>query len=327
MTLLGIDLGGTKCVAVLAEINKGSEPVILWKSEKHMTPLYSPPEMLSVLAGDIKSCLSASEYEFPAGIGISCGGPLDSRKGIILSPPNMKAWDQIHVTEYFENAFSIPCHLCNDANAGALAEWKWGAGKGSNNLVFLTFGTGMGAGLILNGALYAGQCDMAGEIGHIRLSASGPAGYGKLGSFEGFCSGGGIAQLASSMIEAERQKGNFSGIASKEYTHDRITAETVGMATDNGDPLAISILAECGRYLGYGLSVIIDILNPEKIIIGSIFARCRQWLWPAAEKIIKQESLPQSYASCSIIPASLGEKIGDFAAIAVAYENLDKGSL
>ena len=95
----------------------------------------------------------------------------------------------------------------NDANAGAIAEWKYGAGKGYNNLIFLTFGTGMGAGLILNGKLYSGTTDLAGEVGHIRLAEMGPVGFGKAGSFEGFCSGGGIAQLAQIKVREKLQMG------------------------------------------------------------------------------------------------------------------------
>src|SRR5690606_15592063 len=132
-----------------------------------------------------------------AAIGISCGGPLDSRRGVILSPPNLPGWDRIPVVEVFQQAFKVPVALQNDANAGALAEWLWGAGRGSHNMIFLTFGTGMGAGLILNGQLYSGTNDLAGEVGHIRLAPDGPVGYGKAGSFEGFCSGGGIKQLAT----------------------------------------------------------------------------------------------------------------------------------
>jgi glucokinase len=124
-------------------------------------------------------------------IGISCGSPLDSQKGLILSPPNLPNWDCVDIIAPFKK-YQVPVGLQNDANACGLAEWKWGAGKGYQNVIFLTFGTGMGAGLILNGKLYTGTNDMAGEVGHIRLKEDGPIGYGKKGSFEGFCSGGGL---------------------------------------------------------------------------------------------------------------------------------------
>ena len=133
-------------------------------------------------------------------IGITCGGPLDSKKGLIMSPPNLPKWDKIPITKIIEDNFNVPVFLQNDANACALAEWRFGAGKGTNNMIFLTFGTGLGAGLILDGRLYAGTNNLAGEIGHIRLAKDGPLGYDKKGSFEGFCSGAGIARLAKKIL-------------------------------------------------------------------------------------------------------------------------------
>ena len=321
MNLVGVDLGGTKCVVVLAEISANSIPKILWKSEKHRTLDYSPQEMLELLAKDVEHCFTLSAAVPPSAIGISCGGPLNSKDGIILSPPNMKFWDNIAVSAFFEDRFSVPCRLCNDANAGALVEWKWGAGRNYQNVIFMTFGTGMGAGLILNGKLYEGASDMAGEIGHVRISQFGPSGYGKIGSFEGFCSGGGIAQLADTIIEKHRQTGDYSGIASLRVP---ITAETVGQAAKNDDPIAIEILQESGNKLGYGLSILVDILNPEVIIIGSIFSRCQKWLWPAAEKVIASETLASNRRACTVVPAELDEHIGDYASIAVACECISK---
>ena len=118
-------------------------------------------------------------------IGISCGGPLDSKKGMIYSPPNLPGWDKCLLQRYLQMKFGVETALQNDANACALAEWLMGAGRGTSNMVFLTFGTGMGGGLILNGRLYSGTNDLGGEVGHIRLAKDGPVGFGKAGSFEG----------------------------------------------------------------------------------------------------------------------------------------------
>ena len=120
---------------------------------------------------------------------------MDSARGIIREPPNLPGWVDVPITDMLTARLGLPAALCNDANACALAEWRFGAGKGTRNMVFLTFGTGMGAGLILDGRLYAGTCDAAGEIGHMRLAPDGPVGFFKAGSFEGFCSGGGLAKM------------------------------------------------------------------------------------------------------------------------------------
>ncbi|WP_141825815.1 ROK family protein [Clostridium sp. KNHs216] len=321
MLVIGIDIGGTKCAVNLGELShNGAE--VLHKCEVRKTAAYSPAEMLKALAQDVRSCVEKGNGQKIEGIGISCGGPLDSRTGTILSPPNLPGWDKIRVTEYFQRETGIPAWLCNDANACALAEWKLGAGKGTSSMIFITFGTGLGAGLILDNRLYAGACDMAGEIGHIRLSDYGPAGYGKMGSFEGFCSGGGIAQLARSMIREELQAGRKPELCGSPEELERITAAQVGTAAKDGDPLARKILKRVGLQLGKGLSVLMDILNPECIVIGSIFVRNYDEIWPYAQEVIERETLPAVRGACRILPSRLSESVGDIAGLVVAGYHL-----
>lgn len=316
MYAIGIDIGGTKCAACLGEVTEDSARV-LYKCEPHPTASSTPEEMLALLAEDIHTCLGRSPLP-PEGIGISCGGPLNSQTGHILSPPNLPGWDSVPITEHFQKQTGLPAFLCNDANACALAEWRFGAGRGCSNMLFLTFGTGLGAGLILNGHLYPGACDMAGELGHIRLSDYGPSGYGKIGSFEGFCSGGGIAQLARTICRRELQRGAPPAFCPDVSSLNRITAAQVGDAARQGDPIAQEIMDIVGQQLGKGLSILIDLLNPERIVIGSIFARCRNEIWPAAEQVICRETLPAAWAACQVVPCELSESVGDIAALTVA---------
>ena len=206
---LGLDIGGTKCSAILGDAQNKDEISVLDKLVYPTNDNPAPSQMLPLLLSGIEKLLQAnhlSAQEILA-LGISCGGPLDSKTGIILSPPNLPGWNQVEIVQYFESRLRITVALQNDANACALAEWKFGAGMGTRNMIFLTFGTGMGAGLILDGKLYCGSNDNAGEVGHIRLDRFGPVGYGKSGSFEGFCSGGGIAQLARSKVMVKLQMG------------------------------------------------------------------------------------------------------------------------
>ena len=194
MKLLGLDIGGTKCAAVTA--NWDGERLQILKKEKCPTDhSVSPEAMLERLFALADGILDGK----PDAVGISCGGPLDSARGVILGPPNLPGWDDVPVTALAARHFGAPARLQNDANACAVAEWKFGAGRGTRNMIFLTFGTGLGAGLILDGRLYSGTNDNAGECGHLRLERFGPVGYGKQGSFEGFCSGGGLAQLGCAM--------------------------------------------------------------------------------------------------------------------------------
>ncbi len=323
MRAVGVDIGGTKCAVSLGEIWEDRVSII-HKCPVRETKAYTPRQMLEVLTEDIFFCRDRlNESERIQGIGISCGGPLDSRTGTILSPPNLPGWDEIHITEYFREKTGLPAFLCNDANACALAEWKLGAGRGSSSMVFLTFGTGLGAGLILNNRLYCGASDMAGEVGHIRLSDYGPVGYGKMGSFEGFCSGGGIAQLAKLMIREELQAGHKVSFCENSEQLEHITAARVGLAAKEGDLLACSILKQVGVQLGKGLSVIMDLLNPECIVIGSIFVRNYNEIWPYAQQVIEQETLPSVRKACRVLSSQLSESVGDIAGLIVAGYNLD----
>jgi glucokinase len=191
-------------------------------------------------------------------------------------------------------------------------------------MVFLTFGTGMGAGLIIDGRLFEGTNDLAGEVGHMRLADDGPEGYGKSGSFEGFCSGGGIAKLARAAAEKRLAEGGSVAFCANRVSLATITARGVAEAAEAGDSLAREIYATSGRYLGRGLSMIIDFINPERIVIGSIFARCESLLRPAMEAEIAREALPAAARVCRIVPAELGETIGDYACLSVAVDALGR---
>ncbi len=321
--IIGIDIGGTKTAVVLGNRFPSVIDRVSFPTESFSGPGKTLKRIKKVVASLIKK---AGQKSIDA-IGISCGGPLDAGKGIILSPPNLPLWDHVPITTILAEEFGIPVFLQNDANACALAEWKWGAGKGSTSMIFMTFGTGLGAGLILNGQLYNGISGMAGEIGHIRLEETGPEGYDKTGSFEGFCSGGGITRLAKTYIQQRIESGRTTWFC-KEFSGKDVSAKDVCEAAEKGDSAAVEILRISGEELGKGLSLLIDILNPERIIIGSVFTRCRQFLQPAAELVIKKEALSLSADVCKILPSALGEQIGDFGSLCVAdnyLSQLEKG--
>ena len=280
---IGIDIGGTKCAVV-----RGDESGrILEKRSFPTTDRANTLEQIFEHTGQILSDRTKA-------IGVSCGGPLDSKTGVILGPPNLPGWDCVPVTEHLTERFHLPAYLENDANACAVAEWRFGAGKGCENLIFLTFGTGLGAGLILDGKLYRGACGMAGEVGHVRLFPEGHIGYGKAGSYEGYCSGGGIAQY---------------GLGSARELADKARA---------GDPRALAVWEQTGGNLGRLLAILMDILNPDVIVIGSIYARAGDLMQEACEQILTAEVLEPSLRACRVVPALLGESLGDVAALSVA---------
>lgn len=310
---LGIDIGGTKCAVVVAD-----EDFSIYKKIPFATRTERGYKaILDEFFLHTEKLFEEFNRDHFMQIGISCGGPLDSKEGVIYSPPNLPGWDNVPIVRLFQDKYGIPTAIQNDANACALAEWLMGAGKGTQNMIFLTFGTGMGAGLILNGQLYAGTNDLGGEVGHIRLEKDGPVGFGKAGSFEGFCSGGGIAQLAKTIIEQKVKKGVTVAFA-KNKNISGIDTKTVAIAAQNGDPVALEIIRISAEYLGKGLAVLIDILNPQCIVIGSIYSRNVNLFKPHIDKVLKQEAIPSAVNVCRIEPAMLGEKIGDYAALCVA---------
>lgn len=313
MYVLGFDIGGTKCAVITAKWD-GEQIELLAKRRCETNHGIAPQEMIAKLIELAEEIIT----EKPERIGISCGGPLDSKKGIIQSPPNLPGWDNVEIVKQLEEHFGVKTILQNDANACAVAEWKFGAGVGTENMVFLTFGTGLGAGLILNNRLYAGTNDNAGEVGHIRLDKFGPVGYGKAGSFEGFCSGGGIAQLGYMKALEKIQMGEYPAYFAPGDTQADVTAKRIAEAALAGDETAKEAYRICGEYLGRGLSIIIDILNPERIVLGSIFARQEDMLRGEMQEVIDREALVGASACCKVVPAALGEQIGDYAAIATA---------
>ena len=294
---IGLDIGGTKCAVSAGRSVDGGIEIL--SREEFPTKGLTWREVLEEFAVRIERILAAGGEE-PGAIGISCGGPLDSRRGLILSPPNLPGWDEVPVVAFFKDRFNVPTAVQNDANACALAEYLYGSGRGVRNLVFMTFGTGLGAGMIVDGRLYSGANDNAGEIGHIRLAPSGPVGYNKEGSAEGFCSGAGIARLA------KMRKG--LDLTTKEI-FERVRA---------GDADCREVFRESAEKLATILAFTIDILNPEVIALGGVFMRNADLFMEIVRPVLEREALPLALKACRIVPAELGENIGDYAALAVA---------
>lgn len=294
----GLDIGGTKCAISTGEC--AADSIRILSREEFPTAGLSWRQVLDEFARRIEAISKSGGDREVSAIGISCGGPLDSRAGVIMSPPNLPGWDDVRIIDFFSDRFKVPVHLQNDANACALAEYRFGAGRGTRNMVFMTFGTGLGAGIVIDGRLYSGTNDNAGEIGHIRLAPAGPLGYNKEGSAEGFCSGAGIARLA------KIRKGLD------------LTAKEIFARVRAGDPDCTEVFRESAEKLATILAFTIDILNPEVIALGGVFMRNADLFMKVVEPILEREALPLARKVCRIVPAGLGESVGDYAALAVA---------
>ncbi len=313
---VGVDIGGTKTAVVLSS----APPAMLGRIEFATQPERGPGHAIASIKqsiGDLARALGVDRSRLGA-IGVSCGGPLDQAAGVIQAPPNLSTWVDVPITAILSEEFGLSCHMENDANAGAVAEHRFGAGQGTQHMIFLTMGTGFGAGVITDGRLLSGARGQAGEIGHVRLTATGPVGYNKAGSVEGWISGGGMAQVARTATEQAEKSGAATRLTQVLRGKGGLSAKDVAEAARSGDETAKRIIADTGSRLGEALAILVDLFNPERIVIGGLAMRMGEELLEPARRVMEREALPASAAICKIVPAALGESIGDVAAVCVA---------
>jgi glucokinase len=308
-TIVGIDIGGTKTAVVEgtceAQIIKRSEI----PTNAHRSFNQTFPRLAAVVQDMIDEAQRAGRRV--TAISVSVGGPLQIIDGVLGQPPHLPGWHGVRLKDRLDRRFpALPVYLEQDGNAGALAEFHFGVGRempGLRHLVFLTLGTGLGAGIIVNGQLLRGACDMAGEIGHMRLSPDGPSGYGKFGSWEGFCSGAGMVEIAREMFP-------------QRWGHQMQISDLVQAIVLN-DKDALQVAHEAGAWLGRGLALLVDMLNPEVIVLGSLAVALGERLLAPARSTLAEEGLPRAVAACKVIPSTLGKRVGDVAALMAALND------
>jgi glucokinase len=304
-TIIGLDIGGSKTALI-----EGTPSGEILQRYEFPTIADSFQSGRDSMVRDVQCAMNqAAEFNrTPIAISISIGGPMKISEGLLLNPPNLPGWHGVNLKHNLGAAFPhLPVYLENDANAGALAELEFGIGKSRPNirsLVFLTCGTGLGAGVIVNGQIVHGATDTAGEVGHWRLSERGPTGYGKAGSWEGFSSGAGLVRLAAMMYPNRWDSAT---------PIRRLVTEIL----DN-DPEALAVAREAGIWMGRGIALLIDVLNPEAVVLGSLGVVLGHRLLDAICDIVAQEALPQARLGCEILPSDLGSKIGDLASMMAA---------
>ena len=312
---IGIDVGGTKIATGL--LDRSMNVLSVHVTKEHAGRL--PAQVVDAIErayGEVlqQAGISASQV---AGVGLSFAGHTNGQRGVVLTSSNMPQWDQVPLRDIVSKRLNQHVLLDNDTNLGVLAEHRYGAGHGFDNMVFLTMGTGLGAGIIVDGRLYHGTDDLAGEIGHVRLTRGGPVGHNKRGSAEGWASGSGIEQIAKRAVADARRRGCSTILTAHRET---VTARDVCAAAKRGDVVAMRIVRSTGERLGQVLAILVDILNPERIVIGGLAMRTGEMMLGPARAVMAREALPASARSCQIVPAALGERIGDVAALCVAME-------
>ena len=317
--VVGIDIGGTKLATVVADstgriLNKVRKPTLAEKG-----PEYALQLLFDMVGETIRQ--AGLEQAAISAIGVSCGGPLDTKTGIVYSPPNLPGWDALPLKAQLEAEFQMPVTLENDANASALAEYRFGGGRGYDAVLYMTMSTGIGGGIVIDGQVYHGANDSAGEVGHQILLPNGPdCGCGKRGCLEALCSGPAIARRARAAIRKHLAGESESTTALLDLANGHIQdvkSEHVLEAARRNDGLALRLVEETAYYMGWGIANLVNILNPDIVLLGTIAVAAGDLLLNPIRKRVSEFAMTRPAAAVKIAPAQLGDTLGDLAAVAL----------
>ena len=303
--ILGWDVGGTTCAAVVA--SPAGE--VLDRAEWPANAPAGPDAMLR----DFLERVEPLRQRWPAvrQIGVSIGGPMNPLTGVILGPPHLPGWDDVPLGEILRRELDLEVAVEHDAAACLLAEWLWGAASGATHAIYLTCGTGCGAGILIGGRILRGPHGQSPEVGHVRLADDGPEAFGKRGCVESFCSGEGIGKLANYL-----HPGRFPEPTDTRTLHDLAEA---------GDACARDVLETAARRTGQLCSMLADVFSPEVIVLGSLARYFGPWWLELVRQEFPLGTLPVNGGHTRIVPAALGAKLQDLSAVAPCiFRSLEK---
>jgi glucokinase len=308
---IGVDIGGTKIAAGLVD----AQGAIL---SQLRTPMISNSDAASAVArvrSAIETVLAEAEnysvdQHAVAGIGICAPGPLDPETGIIINPPNLPCWRNFPLASEIAQHYGVPVVVDNDANAAALAEARWGAGRGYRNIFYATIGTGIGTGIIFDAHIYHGRTGGAGEGGHMSIDYRGPrCGCGKLGCIEALAAGPAIARRARTKLAADSSRSSaILGLAAGNL--DAVSSEMVGTAYVAGDPLAKQVLHETTELLALWLGNIVDLLEPDVMIVGGGVAAMLNPFFDEVRRLLPDCSVNTRVQEIPLLMAHYGADAG-----------------
>lgn len=321
MHLIGIDIGGTKiCVCI------GDHTGKIFASQRILTqPLKGWENGLRAIRELILKMLQEEHIDLKqiGAIGISSPGPISTKEGKMLKPPNLPNWENAPLVQYFKDAFQKEVMMNNDANAAGVAEYQFGGSKGTPNLVYLTCSTGMGGGAIVNGELVQGASDTAAEVGHFVLDINGPeCPCGQRGCFEAYCGG---AALAKKMQKEIREGGIKTQILTEANGKiDHIDAACLVHAVEKKDPYALKVWDEFILRLAQGIGVVLMNFNPEVVILGTIAIHAGPLLLTPLKKQLPRFAWRENVQICRIEASSIGDAISELSGLALAKQALTK---
>jgi glucokinase len=312
----GIDLGGTKILALIA----GRDGAVKGMAREPTLATQGPESVIARIAETVRAAAVDANVDIASirAAGVSAPGPIDVAEGVITDPPNLPGWHNVPLARILRERLGFPALLENDANCQAVAEHQFGAGRGYHDMIFVTISTGVGGGIIIGDKLYRGASGAAGEVGHIGVSVDGPScGAGHPGCLEAFASGTAIAARAREMIAA----GSLPRTARMAEHNPPVSAKTVYLSGQQGEMEAAAIIHEAGRYLGIGLASLINVFNPQAIVVGGGLMNMGDDILGPAVEAARARSFSQSFVDVRILEGSLGERAAALGAIAVACDD------
>lgn len=311
--VVGLDLGGTQIRTVLADSNGK-----VYARQNALTLAHEGP---TAVLSRIEAAIAAVMPDKPvAAIGVGAPGPTDPYLGIVLMGPNLPGWRNVNLRELLRTRFQTPVFVGNDANVAGLAEHRYGAGKGVNHMVYITVSTGIGTGVIIDNRMLLGRQGLAAELGHMTIDASAD-GSGTIGTLEGLASGPNLAKRAQVALAAGAESSVLQ-LADGQLT--AVTPRLLNEAAHAGDRFAIEHFESTARYLGIGITNILHIFNPDRIVMGgSVWTHAQElMLEPIWETIRQRAQSPEYWQGLTIVSAALGDDVGLLGAVALAFDGL-----
>jgi glucokinase len=315
--VLAVDLGGSKIVTAL--VSPGGE--ILSREYIPTLAEEGAPAVIGRIVSSAASLIKNADLASSSvsGMAVAAAGAIDPVKGIVTDSPNLPGWHNIPLKDEIEKAMGVRTFIINDATAAALGEHRFGAGRGVRNLIYLTVSTGIGGGIIIDDRLYSGASGSAGELGHMTIDVNGPrCACGNTGCLEMLASGKAVAREAQRLI-AQGTKTVIREIA--EGHAEFVTAQTVAAAANRGDAVAVSIISKAATYLGIGLVNLVNIFNPEMIIVGGGMGKMGEMLLQPARKVVAERAFQYPASIVRIVSSELGDNSGVFGAVAFVTDS------
>jgi glucokinase len=322
--VLGIDIGGTNLV--VGSVAEDGSTVVATASEPTQSEA-GATDVLDRLVSLAERAIAATRREAPGadilGIGVGAPGPLDTKRGIVLLTPNL-GWVNMPLRQIIHDRLGLPAALDNDANCAVLGEWWVGAARGARHAIGITIGTGIGGGLILDGRLYHGASDVAGEIGHTTIDTEGRrCKCGNYGCLEAYASGPNIALRAVEELQAGAES-RLRALVNDDLS--KITAQTVYQAAADGDELALEVVNDTAKFLGVGIGNLLNVFNPEVVVVCGGVTLAGAHLFEPLRREVARRAFKPAVAACRIVPGELAGTAGVYGAAKVFLDQTAAGA-